>query len=148
MQGLIENRLAAWFESVAAVQHRPHMHRIAPTPEDRLRDMLRHFPTLLARWSGAMARMTELTESHAALVIDLRFPDRQGHLRVACIDPSFIHGPIHWENALLTVDLLPSLDLQVRDVRADLCITTGKVEIAEFSSDPWQPPPTGNNARR
>jgi hypothetical protein len=104
---------------------------------EQQRDMLRHFPTLLARWAGAAARMTELTRSHPSLAIELRRQGSAGFLRVACIDPLFIHGPVDWSDAHLTVEL--SSDdavFVVRDVGADVSITTSKVEVKEFVHSP------------
>jgi hypothetical protein len=102
------------------------------TANDRLQDMLRHFPTMLARWAGAEARVAELTRSHPTLRIELRLPDRNGYLLLACVEPSFIQAPTVWQGARLTVELLPSEKFALRDSIAGLHVVAGKIEIKEI----------------
>jgi hypothetical protein len=100
---------------------------------DRMRDMLRHFPTLLARWSGADARMGSL-DAYCPRTLRLNFtrPDHPGFLCLACVGPEFIHGPTEWRNAQVTVSLDPKGEgFLVRDAAADLSILTASVQIAE-----------------
>lgn len=99
--------------------------------EDRRPDMLRHFPTLLARWAGAWATMSGLTDSHRTLKIVLRQDGRAGRLEVACIYPEFIHGPVQWPNAHIEVALDGGDGFVVSDIAADVRIITGSVQIAE-----------------
>src|SRR5688572_6372536 len=99
---------------------------------DRRLDRLRHFPTLLSRWRGAHARMVELTESIRTLSIKLRREEQPGHLLVACVYPLFVHGPIEWSDADITVALHGTDGFVVTDSRADVRVITGSVEIKEF----------------
>lgn len=100
--------------------------------EDRRPDMLRHFPTLLARWAGAWATMSELTDSHLTLRIVLRRDGCAGRLEVACIGPEFIHGPVQWPDAHIRVTLDGDDGFIVSDAAADVRISTDSVEIAEY----------------
>src|SRR5262245_28920182 len=99
----------------------------------RLQDMLRHFPTILARWSGAEARLVELTTSHRTLRVEARLPGRPGHLRISCIEPVFIHAPIAWAVEHLSVELTSAEQFQLVDTAMAVRIVAGKVEIAEVS---------------
>jgi hypothetical protein len=108
-------------------------HTETPKP-DRRPDMLRHFPTLLGRWAGAWATMSELTDSHRTLRIVLTQDSRAGRLVVACIDPLFIHGPVQWPKAHIGVALHGDDGFVVTDTAADVRIITGKVEVAEYVS--------------
>ena len=97
---------------------------------DRTQDILRHFPTLLQRWEGAIARLCELTCSHQTLTIRLEQNGRNGNLQIACIEPIFIHSPTDWCDAKITV--LPSNNgFVVVDEAAGVRIETHHVEIAE-----------------
>ena len=108
----------------------------------RQRDQLRHFPTLLARWAGAYARIASLDRSAPrALLIELTRPESSAFLRLACICPDFIHAPTEWQDAHITVTL--SSDGEqciVTDTAADVSIVTGKVEISEHIHH-WSKPP-------
>lgn len=95
--------------------------------------MLRHFPTLLARWAGAWASMSELTHSHRTLTIVLRQDGRAGRLEVSCISPVFIHGPVQWQNAQIAVALDGGDSFVVSDAAADVRIATASVEIKEYA---------------
>jgi hypothetical protein len=100
--------------------------------QDRRPDMLRHFPTLLARWAGAWATMSELTDSHRTLRIVLRQDGRVGRLEVACIGPEFIHGRVQWPDAHIGVALDRDGGFVVSDTAADVRIITASVEIKEY----------------
>lgn len=102
-----------------------------PEQKDGRLDMLRHFPTLLGRWRGSHAKMTELTDSHRTLRIILRHERHSGHLLIACIDPLTIHAPVEWAVADITVGLHGSEDFIVTDTRADVRVVTGSVEVSE-----------------
>jgi hypothetical protein len=99
--------------------------------QDKRADLLRHFPTLLSRWVGASARMTELTIGHRTLTIELRHKDRPGRLVVACVDPEFIHGPTDWSGATLVIELAEHNGFVLRDDNADLLVRAGKIELKE-----------------
>lgn len=101
------------------------------TRQERRRDMLRHFPTLLARWRGANAQLWELTISIKTLRIRLERSGVQGNLQVACVGPTYIHGPVYWEDCDLEVVLAEDESFIVRDVRAGLEIHAALVEMAE-----------------
>jgi hypothetical protein len=100
---------------------------------DRRLETLRHFPTLLARWRGAKAIMTELTPSLRTLRIVLRREGQNGHLLVACIYPAFIHGPVEWDAANITVALHGDNDFAVSDTAADLKVVSAGVEVKEYT---------------
>jgi hypothetical protein len=99
--------------------------------DDRRLETMRHFPTLLARWTGAWATMSEFTSSHRTLRIVVRQDGRPGFLRVACIDPLFIHGPVQWPDAHIGVEMHGDDGFVVIDRAADVRIITGSVEVAE-----------------
>jgi hypothetical protein len=101
------------------------------TPEERRRDRLRHFPTLLARWRGGRAKMWELTVSLKTLTIRIELKGVHGNLHVACLGPTHIHGPVHWDDCDIEIVLVEAGKFVVRDVRADLEIHTENVELAE-----------------
>jgi hypothetical protein len=97
---------------------------------DRIGEILRHFPTLLRRWDGALARMCEMTISHRTLTIRLERHGQVGNLEIACIGPTVIYGPTDWEDAMMTVEHGPD-GFIVSDARAGVRIKTDHVEIAE-----------------
>ena len=64
------------------------------TPEERLRDDMRHFPTLLNRWAGGTAKVVELTTSHATLIIGILHPQKHGSLELHLQPPPrYFRGP-------------------------------------------------------
>jgi len=101
-------------------------------PNDRRLDMLRHFPTLLARWRGAHATMAELTLSLRTLRIVMRREGRSDHLVVACVYPFFIHGPVEWSGADIPVALHGDKDFVVTDSAADVRVISASVEVKEY----------------
>jgi hypothetical protein len=101
------------------------------TPEERRRDRLRHFPTLLARWRGGRARMWELTISLKTLTIRVERKGVSGNLHVCCIAPTHINGPVYWDDSDIEIQLAEDETFVVRDVRAGLEVRTMNVEIAE-----------------
>jgi hypothetical protein len=103
-----------------------------PARTDGRIDMLRHFPTLLARWRSSHAQLTELTESHRTLKIVLRREGQSGHLSIACIYPLTIHAPVEWSDAEINIGLHEAEDFVVTDSRADVRIVTGSVEVKEY----------------
>lgn len=100
--------------------------------QDRRNEILRHIPTLLARWQGAAAELREMTSSHRSLRIFLRSPGRNGHLLIACIDPLHINAPVFWEEANIQIAIDESDGFVVVDASAKVRIRTGGVEVKEF----------------
>jgi hypothetical protein len=100
------------------------------TPDERMRDRLRHFPKMLARWRGARARMWELTTSHKTLTIRLERPGSNENLHVSCY-PVHIHGPVEWNNCDLEVSLTDAGKWFIKDATAGLEILAEGVEVKE-----------------
>ncbi len=106
---------------------------------DNRDDIMRHFPTLLARWKGASGRLWELTSSHPILRIALYDNDRSGCLEVICIDPERIEAPRHWKNADIVIEKTGGNGLfNVIDRAASVYITNCGVEVKEFSQKPHE----------
>ncbi len=99
---------------------------------DRRREMLRHFPALLARWAGGDAQMYELTVTHATLLLRVTRRDSPGHLEVACLGPTSIKGPVEWSDSNLKVNLDDPDGFVVTDESCGLEIKTEGVEVAEY----------------
>jgi hypothetical protein len=76
------------------------------TPDERLADSLRHFPTLLARWRGGRARLWKYSVSHCSLTIRVERAGVVGNLHIDC-SAEFICGPVGWENADIEISLAP-----------------------------------------
>jgi hypothetical protein len=74
------------------------------TPEERVAEGMRHFPTLLARWRGGRARFWDYTVSHSGLVLRVVRSGVLGNLHINC---SAIHicGPVGWENSDIAISL-------------------------------------------
>ncbi len=107
--------------------------------EDRRDEVLRHFPTLLARWRGVSARLWELTKSHPTLRITLCEDGRSGSLEIACLDPEHISAPLRWEDSDIHVEKAAGDGLfDVVDERARVRISSCGVEIAEFDKKPYE----------
>lgn len=100
--------------------------------EDRRRDMLRHFPSILRRWNGASVQLKELTASHRTLRLFLQFPEQSGFLLVACIDPMHINAAVEWSNAQIEVSIDEQDGFLVFDEAAGVRIHTGSLEVKEF----------------
>ena len=101
-------------------------------PEDDPREeILRHFPTMLRRWDGCLARLWELTISHASLTIRIEHHGRHGNLQIVCLEPIHIHGPREWSDCHVVVEPHGEDDFVVIDREAGVEIVTGGVEIAE-----------------
>jgi hypothetical protein len=115
------------------------MHDQADTPHGGYVDrVLKSCATFLRRWTPATARLRELTVSHPALVIELtrdgsRTRDgRPGNLILACLEPTWISGPVRWAPAHLAVTHDPDRDeFHVRDAAAGLEVRCGGIEVAE-----------------
>jgi hypothetical protein len=104
------------------------------TLEEHCDNIVRHFPTILARWKGGSARMWELTTSHSTLTLIITKPSQEGTLGVHCIDPLYVRGPCRWEDSELAVSYNGQGEFVVRDLRADVEVRSGMVEIAEYKT--------------
>lgn len=101
---------------------------------DRRLDMLRHLPTLLQRWRGGHAKISELTASHSTLLIVIRCEGKVGHLKIACVDPLFIQGSIEWNDANIVVDIHGDDGFVVHDTQAGVRVVTTSIEIKEHNN--------------
>jgi hypothetical protein len=100
------------------------------TPDEHQRDRLRHFPTMLARWRGARAKMWELTVGHKSLTIRLERAGSCDNLHVSCF-PIHIRGPVTWDNCDLEVSLTDEGKWLIRDAVAGLEVLAEGVDVAE-----------------
>lgn len=101
------------------------------TPEERQRDQLRHFPTLLNRWRGGDARLWVYYVSHRSLTIRIERPGVRGNLHVRCGGVIHIHAPSSWEDSRIEIDLTEDGDYVVKDEKAGVQILAGGVSVAE-----------------
>lgn len=101
------------------------------TSEERLRDMVRHFPTLLKRWAGGTAKVVELTTSHATLTIRVEDPQRDGNLQILLAPPKYYRGPFRWQNCDIHISLNNSLEFVICDPNAEVEIVTEHIELVE-----------------
>jgi hypothetical protein len=104
---------------------------------NRREDMMRHFPTLLARWRGADARLWNLTQSHPTLTILLTKDDTPGCLLVSCGSPIRIEASRYWNDADIHVEIAQDM-FNVIDERADMRIFECSVEVKELERKPWE----------
>jgi hypothetical protein len=116
------------------------------TQEDRLNDILRHFPTMLGRWRGGHARMWELTVSIKSLTIRVEKPGVHGNLHVACVAPTHICGPVDWDDCEIEIALGSRDTFVVRDRRAGLEVHAGHVEVKEDCKPVFTPSDFGRSA--
>lgn len=93
-------------------------------PEDRIRNQLRHFPTLLKRWAGGTARVLELTTSHATLTIRIEHPKKDGNLQIAISPPLHFRGPFLWPDCEIDISLNDDRHFIIRDTASDVEILT------------------------
>jgi hypothetical protein len=89
--------------------------------------------TFLSRWRGASGEMWELTRSHRSLRLVLSRGGADGNLVLACLDPSWIAGPVRWDNADIAVTREPGPDGEFRvvDTGVGLDVRCGWLEVAE-----------------
>ena len=97
------------------------------TREERIRDIMRHYPTLLKRWAGGTARVLELTTSHATLTIHIEHPHKDGNLQIAVSPPLHFHGPFIWPECEIDISLTEDLNFVVRDKTSNYEILTEHV---------------------
>jgi hypothetical protein len=101
------------------------------TPEERQRDRLRHFPTLLERWRGGRARLWDLSVSHECLTIRVEQPGVRGNLEIGCIGVTHIHSPFRWDNSHIEIVLTVDNTFVITDEGAGVRVVAMGVEIAE-----------------
>lgn len=92
--------------------------------------VLRHFPTLLARWNGGYARLWSYTVSHSLLVIRIERPGIYGNLHVCCC-PIVIQAPAVWDRCAITISYEQGVGYVISDPNALVRITADLVEIKE-----------------
>jgi len=113
------------------------------TPEERHRDRLRHFPTMLERWRGGRAQVWNYTVSHRALTLRIERVGVRGNLEIGCAALNYIRAPEHWENCDIEIGLVDDgsqfPDFVVRDRNADVEIICGVAEIAENVKPIYEP---------
>ena len=100
------------------------------TPEERVADTLRHFPTLLNRWKGGYARFWEFSRGHYSFVIRIERPGVKGNLEIGCI-ADHICGPVIWDNANIEVSFEPGVGYVIQDRAAGVRVVGAAVSIAE-----------------
>lgn len=93
--------------------------------------ILRHFPTLLQRWKGCIARLWELTTSHPTLILRIEQQERHGNLQISCIGPIHIQGPTECKNCIIQVERYPKGGFLITDENAGVKIHSEMVEISE-----------------
>ena len=92
--------------------------------------ILRHFPTMLRRWDGCVARLWELTISHACLTIRIEETGRAGNLEISG-GPIYIAAPRQWENCKIQVSRDENDNFVITDEEASVRIVTEDLGIAE-----------------
>lgn len=92
--------------------------------------ILLHFPTLLRRWDGSIARIWQLTTSHASLTVRVERPGKVGNLQISG-GPIFIKGPREWVNCCIRVERDKDGNFVLFDRAAEVRIVTENLEIAE-----------------
>ena len=100
------------------------------TPEERIADTLRHFPTLLRRWKGGHARFWSLSVSHPAFIILIERPGVPGNLEIRST-PDYICGPVEWNNADIEISFEPGIGYVIQDRAAGVRIVAAGVSLAE-----------------
>jgi hypothetical protein len=114
-------------------------------PEERHRDRLRHFPTMLKRWRGGRAQLWNYSISLHVLTLRIEHVGVQGNLQIGCASLNYIRAPEHWENCNIEIDLVDGdsqfPDFVVRDRNADVEIICGVVEVAENVKPVYEPQP-------
>ena len=99
--------------------------------------MLRHFPTLLARWCGSYARLWELTSSHPTLTILLEREETPGCLVVQCLSPERIEAPRTWHDSDLRIEKAQE-SFNVLDTAAGVKVLECGVILKEHPKKLWE----------
>lgn len=100
------------------------------TPEERVADKLRHFPTLLNRWKGGYAKFWGYSVSHHSFVIRIERAGVKGNLEIACT-AEHICGPVAWDNANIEVSLELGVGYVIQDRAVGVRVVAVTVSIAE-----------------
>ena len=111
------------------------------TPEDR-HQLLRHFPTMLARWRGGNAFLYSYCMSLSG-VLKLRVVRKgvHGNLEIACGGLQTIRASERWDDSNIEIDVRDNgsriPDFVVRDEKGGLEIVCDGVDIAENVKPIW-----------
>jgi hypothetical protein len=100
------------------------------TPEERVADRLRHFPTLLARWRGGRARFWSYSVSHNLFTILIERNGIPGNLEISC-SADHIVGPVSWENSDIEISHEPGVGYVIRDRAAGVQVMADIVSLTE-----------------
>jgi len=104
---------------------------------DRRDDMMRHFPTILARWKGGDVQLWSLTTSHPTLVLLVTKDDEPGCLLIHCAMPERIEAPRRWTGCdFCVVKADDMFDLVDRTGNARICDCG--ISLAEHPTKPWE----------
>jgi hypothetical protein len=92
--------------------------------------------SLLARWSGAQARLWSYQITHKVLTIRLEAEDKDGNLHVVVVDTHFVQAPSVWLDSMLEISLkckdsFGDPVILVSDRSADVRILGGGVGLQE-----------------
>ncbi len=93
--------------------------------------------TFLSRWNGANAELWSMQRSHRTLFVVLyrENPTRE-NLVLSCVDPTWITGPIYWNNCNVEVEIVEVpgteyLSFIVKDRTAGLDVRCGGFSVRE-----------------
>ena len=104
---------------------------------DRRDDMMRHFPTILARWRGGDAQLWTLTSSHPTLVILVTKEGKDGCLLIHCGTPDRIEAPRRWAGCNFAVRKANDM-FDLIDESADARILECGISLKERAEKPWE----------
>ncbi len=101
------------------------------TPTEKL---LKSSRTFFARWEGARGHMRQLTVTHPSLSLVLSRGVEHQNLVISC-SPIHITGPVHWQNARLSLCVVERINdtplWRVLDEGVGLNILCESVGISE-----------------
>jgi hypothetical protein len=101
------------------------------TSDQRIHDILRHFPKMLDRWRGGRAQLwTYRGFSHSSLTIRVTRTGILGNLEIS-ISPRHICGPTQWENSNILIRRDPHEGFVVEDIEAQFRATGDAPEVKE-----------------
>lgn len=104
---------------------------------DRRDDMIRHFPTILARWRGGDAQLWNITTSHPTLVILVIKEELAGCLIIHCSVPRRIEAPRTWKDCEFMVRKGEEM-FDLVDEAANARILDCGVSLSEHPKKPWE----------
>lgn len=91
--------------------------------------------SILKRWQGRLATMSELTSSHSSLRIIIHGDNYGQNLVIACLGPEYICGPTTWSDScviLKTVELKSGQEgVVLIDENHDVKIIAESFEVKE-----------------